>query len=93
MVEFISYNGKYPNLSGGLIIIKVNGKKHELRFCLSSGGNCYIDNNNKEIVTQGDWRINKRMLEFYYPELMPFKKEIEDVINKNIEKGCCGGCL
>ena len=51
MVEFVSYNGKYPNLCGGLLIIKVNGKKHELRFCLSSGGNCYIDNNNKEIVS------------------------------------------
>lgn len=27
MIEFVSYNGKYPNLCRGTLIIKVNGKK------------------------------------------------------------------
>lgn len=93
MVEFISYNGEYPNLCRGLLVIKVNGKLYELRNCLYSCGKCYFDDDGNDIVTQGDWEMSEYNFEKYYPELMPFKEEIENVVNDNVQKGCCGGCL
>lgn len=92
-VEFVSYDGKYPNLCSGLLVIKVNGKLYELRHFLSSCGKCYFNDDGNEIVTKGDWEISEYMLETYCPELIPFKEEIEKVVNENVEKGCCGGCL
>lgn len=55
MVEFISYNGEYPNLCSGLLVIKVNGKLYELRHCLYSSGQCFFDDDYNEVVTEGDW--------------------------------------
>lgn len=92
-VEFVSYDGEYPNLCSGLLVIKVNGKLYELRHFLSSCGKCYFNDDGNEIVTKGDWEISEYKLETYYPELIPFKEEIEKVVNENVEKGCCGGCL
>lgn len=41
MVEFVSYNGKFPNLCSGTLIIRVNGEEFTLEApCLCSGGKC-----------------------------------------------------
>lgn len=92
-IEFISYDGKYPCLCFGVLKIKFNGKPYELVNVLSSSGECYIDDGGNEIVTKGKWHVNEYLFELYYPELVPFKEEIEKVVNENVEKGCCGGCL
>lgn len=93
MIEFINYNGKYPNLCFGVLEIKVNGKLYELMNVLSSGGKCYFNDDGVEVLTKGDWKISDYKFDTYYPELIPFKREIEKVVNCNVEKGCCGGCF
>ena len=54
MVEFVSYNGKYPNLCRGTLIIKVNGKEAVLKNCLYSGGRCGFDQKRNEHIKTGD---------------------------------------
>ena len=80
MVEFISYDGKYPCLCMGTLTIKVNGKTYWLNNKMISGG-C--------IMRDGDWEIDLEK----YPELEPYKEEITKVVNDNVEQGCCGGCI
>lgn len=88
MVEFVSYDGKYPNLCSGLLVLKINGQIRELpRYCLRSGGNAYFDNDWLEHIETGRWSIDLPK------DLEPLRKEIEECINDNIPHGCCGGCL
>ena len=82
-IVFISYSGVYPHLCIGLLIIKVNNKVYELEDALCSGGRCYFNNNGDGIIEKDDWLLKNRK----------YKEDIEYVINDNIEKGCCGGCL
>lgn len=89
MVEFVSYDGEYPCLCSGTLVLKING---EIRImpsgCLSSGGGVSFDEDWNEIVTQGRWDISS------LPEdLEPLRDEIVDCINENIPWGCCGGCV
>lgn len=88
MVEFVSYDGKYPNLCSGQLVLKINEQVRELpHYCLSSGGSVWFDNDWDEHVETGRWSIN-------LPEdLEPLRKEIEECINENIPYGCCGGCV
>lgn len=90
-IEFISYNGAYPCLCCGTLVIKVNGKEYtfdEDSFWVS-GGSCYYSNEEEEVTT-APWIV----LESELPEeLKPYASEIEEVINENILYGCCGGCL
>ena len=91
VLEFVSYNGSYPNLCSGTLILKLNGK--EIRFpdyCLSSGGSAYFTNNySEEHVDKGEWNIK------YFPD--DFPEELKDtairLVNENVHQGCCGGCL
>ena len=85
-VEFINYDGEYPCLCMGHLIIKVDGKTCHLDNVLRSGGG--ITNDYEEVV-EGPWEVDL----FDYPDLEPYKEEITDVVNENVGYGCCGGCI
>lgn len=89
MVEFVSYDGAYPNLCTGQLVLKINGQVREFsRHCLQSGGTVWFDNDWNEHIENGRWSIDP------LPEdLEPLRKEIEECINENIPHGCCGGCV
>lgn len=88
MVEFVSYDGAYPNLCTGQLVLKINGQVREFsRHCLQSGGTVWFDNDWNEHIENGRWSID-------LPEdLEPLRKEIEECINENIPHGCYGGCV
>ena len=87
MVEFISYDGSYPNLCRGTLAIEIDGVIHELENCLSSGGNVWFDDDWSEHVDSGEWSVSVP------EELMKYTSEIEKLVNENIQLGCCGGCV
>lgn len=89
-VKFISYDGAFPNLCSGKLILEVNGKKVEFpNYCLCSGGSVSFSDDWEETVTQGEWRITDFPKDF--PENL--KTEAEDIVNENVRWGCCGGCV
>lgn len=89
MVEFISYDGKYPCLCMGTLTIKVNEKTYWLHNKMISGGCIMRDGDWNMWSEYGDWEIDLEK----YPELEPYKEEITQVVNDNVEQGCCGGCI
>jgi hypothetical protein len=89
-VKFVSYDGAFPNLCSGTLILNVDGKNITFPdYCLSSGGNVSFDDEMNEEVTEGEWSISK------FPESFPFelRQEATDIVNENVEYGCCGGCV
>lgn len=91
MVEFVSYDGKYPCLCTGTLTIKVDGKGYRFNHAMVSGGAIYggACTDWDMWSEQGDWEIDLRE----HPELEPYKEEITRVVNENVEHGCCGGCI
>ena len=93
-IEFVSYNGKYPNLCSGWLELLIDGKPWRKYVNLFSGGQCYIDGE-REIVEQGPWGLSK----YEYDDLAKAgfnDAEIEKIVcllNEHVEFGCCGGCL
>lgn len=86
-VKFISYDGEYPCLCTGTLVLKIEGKRVELENILSSGGTCYIDSDYDEIVEESVWSVNVP------EEYKQYEEEIADLVNENVPLGCCGGCL
>lgn len=89
MVEFISYNGKWPCLCMGTLTIKVDGKTYWLKHAMVSGGGICRNEEWDMWTEEGDWEVNLDE----YPELVPYKEEITRIVNENVEHGCCGGCI
>lgn len=87
----IEYDGKYPCLCMGKLIVFINDVKYEFpNYCLKSGGECYFLNNYEdEVVTDGEWIIDN------WPDNFPkeYKEKTLEKINNTIPYGCCGGCL
>lgn len=92
-IEFVAYNGKWPNLCSGELTLRVNGEVRLMpEFLLISGGKCGFKDKefSESYVEKGEWRIVDSKL----PEdLKPYRKEIVRIINENVPHGCCGGCL
>lgn len=85
----IKYDGQYPNLCSGHLIVIVDGTEYDFgKYCLYSGGSVSFDEEWNEQVTQGEWSVD-------YPEDFPeeLKEEVLIAINKEIPWGCCGGCV
>ena len=88
MIEFVSYDGKWPNLCSGTLVLKINGEEIvSSKLCMCSGGSVTFDADWNETVTQGPWTVDVP------DELLDYKEEIEKVVNDNVLWGCCGGCV
>lgn len=86
----IAYNGAYPNLCSGQLVVTINEKKWEFpNYCLSSGGSVWFDGDWSEHVEDGDWSIRE------WPKGFPekYKEAVTDKVNEEISHGCCGGCV
>jgi len=86
----IKYDGEYPNLCAGNLVITIDGKEWKFPSdCLSSGGSVTFDDDWNENVSSGPWSVTK------WPKSFPanLKKSVEDAINENITHGCCEGCV
>ena len=89
-VQFVSYDGDYPNLCSGTLVMKVGRKKWTFpSHSLSSGGNVCFDDDWEESVDDGEWTIHE------WPEGYPeeAKEATVEAVNTNISWGCCGGCV
>ena len=89
-LRFVSYNGEFPNLCSGTLVISLDDVEYPIKHALCSGGSVWFDDDWNEHVEAGDWTIDEDML----PQLLkPYAKEIEQLVNENVELGCCGGCV
>lgn len=98
VVEFISYDGKYPNLCGGRLVLGINGipytfgyKRNDHEPFWSSGGKTgFRGQYNDAYVLKDEWIINVDVLPV---EIRKYANEIIEEFNNNVPYGCCGGCL
>lgn len=81
----IEYDGEYPCLCSGTLIVYIKYVFPE--YCLNSGGSIGFswDYN----VTKGPWTITKWPKDF--PENL--KDKVLEKVNNEIPWGCCGGCI
>ncbi len=89
-LKFVSYDGKYPSLCSGTLIMELDEKNIIFPdYCLSSGGSACVTEELEKMVEIGEWTIND------FPENFPeeLKEYANLLVNENIEYGCCGGCL
>ena len=88
MVEFVSYNGSYPNLCSGTLVLRIDGIERTFPpYCMHSGGSVWFDNSGGEHVEKGKWTVDVP------PELEKYHDAIESCVNANVPHGCCGGCV
>ena len=89
-VKFVSYDGAFPNLCSGRLVLSVNGKEYawERRSgFLNSGGGL---NPGYRGTYSGEWEIDYAKIP---DEIKEFANEIDKCINEKISYGCCGGCI
>lgn len=88
MVEFVSYDGHYPCLCVGELILRIDGEEVNFEIgSLKSGGSVTFDEDYNECVVDGPWSVDVP------PQYAQYTKEITEVVNANIPWGCCGGCI
>lgn len=89
-IQFISYDGEYPNLCSGTLVYSVNGVEHSVRYGLSSGGRVWFSEGWDEHIESGEWSLHSAD----FPDLDEEGRRIlTDLVNANVRQGCCGGCV
>lgn len=91
-MKFISYDGDWPNLCRGTLVVEKDGNQYSIYRALISGGWCGFDPDGEDQVEEGPWIID--------PDELPNElkndndiAELEELANTNVPHGCCGGCL
>lgn len=91
-IEFVSYDGQWPNLCSGELVLLIDGQTIECGDCLCSGGWVNHDEEYEFTVTSGDWSIDFDAVQ--HLNLTDDEKNlITDLVNENVPQGCCGGCI
>lgn len=92
-VEFIDYTGKSPTLCLGTLTLKIDGEivefTHEDKVWWT-GGDVGFTHNHQSYVKKNEWKIIYDNLPKKYRK---YASEIDEVFNKNVEHGRCGGCI
>lgn len=85
----IEYNGKYPNLCSGELIVHIADKTWNFGAALSTGGSVWIDSEFDGHVEEGPWTLTD------YPDDFPeeYLEALLETINNTLPWGCCGGCI
>ena len=86
----IDYDGEWPNLCSGNLVVTIDEKVWAFgKYCLSSGGSVSFDDDWNENITSGKWSIVN------WPEDFPveLQDDVLKAINEEIPQGCCGGCV
>ncbi len=92
-LEFVSYDGEFPNLCKGVLVLKFQGVKFSFSGVLKSGGTVSLGEPCDAIVSYGDWGIHLDTLHSMYPTFPPdMYPALILLANKHIPAGCCGGC-
>lgn len=107
-IEFVSYTGKWPNLCSGVLTLRIDGKEVSFGHKSGSYDvvNDRFNDNNYDsfwgtggcIYNRGNWdfEIEKGEWEYYGnlpEEYEPYANQFMEVMNENVEWGCCGGCI
>lgn len=92
-IKFVSYTGHYPCLCLGDLTLNINGKditfkSEDYKNFWYSGGDYSCMREKNEEISIAPWRVNVQALPDF---LKPYAEEIKNIINENIEWGCCGG--
>ena len=88
----IEYDGAFPNLCSGHLIVHLDDIVYDFGYyCLSSGGGVYFDGDMDEIVIDGPWSLRENKIPTNFPK--DRVSELVDLINSEIPQGCCGGCV
>lgn len=91
-IEFVSYDGAYPNFCSGELVLIINGMTHYF-------SNRYYGHEDEThhkafwsknwLDMEGEWEIDCLEL----PEfLRSYANEIDCTFNANVARRCCGGC-
>ena len=88
----IKYDGEWPNLCRGNLIVCIDGVEWDFGcYSLKSGGEIQRDEEWNMWATEGPWDI------WDWPEGFPDDDLLKEVvlmeINSEIPHGCCGGCI
>lgn len=86
----IEYDGKYPCLCYGHLVVTIDGVVWDFGYnSLRSGGSVWFDEDSEDHVEKGEWDIGE------WPEGFPeeYKVDVLEKVNEEIPHGCCGGCV
>jgi hypothetical protein len=89
-LTFVSYDGGYPNLCSGELVLAIDGVPIAFpSYSLCSGGSVWFTDDWEEQVESGEWSITD------YPEGFPeeLKARAVELVNEYVRQGCCGGCV
>lgn len=108
-IKFVSYDGAYPNLCSGRLVVEIDGKEVSFGFTepsfftekkladyprfWCSGGSVSFDDEWNECVIP---YCDWEMIgseKDYPPEIFEILPDILKVMNENVPGGCCGGCV
>lgn len=85
-IEFVKIYEKEWALCGSTVVLKINDQEIEFHRILSSGGS--VSWGDEDEINIGPWCVGN------LPEyLKKYEEEITKIINKNVDWGCCGGCI
>ncbi len=85
-IKFVSYDGKYPNLCSGTLVLEIDGEEESFSNCLYAEDSDFGDNATWSFEV--DEYNNPKSIDFGEMEVI----YIEHLLNKHVERPHCGGC-